>query len=231
VHHELLQLPDAQSIASRAAAFVTECARAAIAQRGRFDFAVSGGHTPWAMFAELAANDIAWEQAVFYQVDERVAAAGSPDRNLTHLRQSLGDMPAQIIAMPVERPDLNAAAADYAALLPERFDLIHLGLGADGHCASLIPEDPVLEVTDHLVSVTKPYQGHRRMTLTYPALNRTDQLLWLITGSDKRDALARLLRGDETIPAGRVHADASLIMADHAAAAFDPAGTIRAEPT
>ncbi|UQX11292.1 6-phosphogluconolactonase [Candidatus Mycobacterium methanotrophicum] len=229
MRHELLQLPDVQSVASRAAAFVTERARVAIAQRGRFDFAVSGGRTPWAMFARLAAGDAAWEQAVFYQVDERVAAAGSPDRNLTHLRQTLGGIPAHIVAMAVERPDLDAAAADYAALLPERFDLVHLGLGADGHCASLVPADPVLEVTDRLVGLTEPYQWHRRMTLTYPALSRADQLLWLITGADKHDALARLLRGDDTIPAGRVHADASLIMADQAAAAPDPAGTVKEE--
>lgn len=229
MRHELRQLPDTQSVASRAAAFVTECARVAIAQRGRFHFAVSGGRTPWAMFVKLAAGDAAWEQAVFYQVDERVAAADSPDRNLTHLRQSLSKIPAQIVAMAVERPDLDAAAADYAALLPKRFDLIHLGLGADGHCASLVPDDPVLEVTDRLVGITKPYQGHRRMTLTYPALSRADQLLWLITGADKQDALARLLRGDDTIPAGRVQAGASVIMADHAAAALDRAGAVKVE--
>jgi 6-phosphogluconolactonase len=217
VRHELEQLLDAATVARRAAAFVTERAQDAIADRGRFHFALSGGHTPWMMFAELATSDISWGQVVLYQVDERVAPEGDPDRNLAHLRQSLAGAPAEIVAMAVERPDLETAAADYAAMLPRRFDLVHLGLGPDGHCASLVPGDPVLEVADRLVAVTEPYQGHRRMTLTYPALSRADQLVWLVTGSDKRDALERLLAGDKTIPAGRVEAKASLIMADRAA--------------
>jgi len=95
---------------------------------------------------------------------------------------------------------------------------VHLGLGPDGHTASLVPGDPVLEVTDALVAVTQPYQGHRRMTLTYPALARADQLLWLVTGADKREPLAKLLAGDESIPAGRVVAARSVVMADQAAA-------------
>jgi 6-phosphogluconolactonase len=121
--------------------------------------------------------------------------------------------------MPVTDADLDSAAAAYAAALPERFDLVHLGLGPDGHTASLVPGDPVLAVQDRLVALTQPYQGHRRMTLTYPALARADQLLWLITGADKRDPLARLLAGDDSIPAGRVRAGRSLILADRAAAA------------
>jgi 6-phosphogluconolactonase len=169
------------------------------------------------MFAELATCDISWEHVVLYQVDERVAPSGDPDRNLTHLCQSLANAPAEVIAMAVERPDLEEAAAAYAALLPDRFDLVHLGLGPDGHCASLVPGDPVLEISDRLVGVTASYEGHRRLTLTYQALGRADQLLWLVTGADKHEALRRLLAGDETIPAGRVQAKASLVMADEAA--------------
>ena len=217
MHSDLEVLADPPAVARAAAAYVAGRARAAVADRGSFHFAVSGGHTPWAMFAELAAEDVPWDQVVLYQVDERVAPAGDPDRNLTHLRASLGGAPADVVAMPVEDDDLDAAAAAYATRLPDRFDLIHLGLGPDGHTASLVPGDPVLDVTDRLVAVTAPYQGHRRMTVTYPALARADQLLWLITGADKRDPLRRLLAGDPTIPAGRVEAAASSVLADAAA--------------
>jgi 6-phosphogluconolactonase len=217
VQHELTVLDDADAVAARAAALVAGLARSAVTARGAFTFAVSGGHTPWAMFAELAHEDVPWHQVQLFQVDERAAPDGDPDRNLTHLRDSLRGAPAKVNAMPVSGPDLDAAAAEYQAGLPDRFDLIHLGLGPDGHTASLVPGDPVLAVTDRLVAVTGVYQGHRRMTLTYPALARADQLLWLITGADKKDPLARLLAGDRSIPAGRVEAERSLILADQAA--------------
>jgi 6-phosphogluconolactonase len=218
MEHELVVLPDAADLASRAAEFVATRARSTIADRGRFAFAVSGGHTPWTMFAELMKQDVDWADVQIFQVDERVAPDGDPDRNLTHLRASLGDAAAQVVAMPVTGADLPAAAADYARLLPDRFDLVHLGLGPDGHTASLVPSDPVLNVTDRLVAVTEPYQGHRRMTLTYPALARADHTLWLVAGEDKREALAKLLAGDPSIPAGRVPVRQSTILADAAAA-------------
>jgi 6-phosphogluconolactonase len=221
VQHELEVAPDASSVAAQAATYVAARARVAVSQRGRFTFAVSGGHTPWAMFAELARQDVPWANVELYQVDERVAPDGDPDRNLTHLRESIGDAPARVHPMPVNDSDLDKAAAQYAMVLPQRFDLVHLGLGPDGHTASLVPGDPVLEVADALVAVTQPYQGHRRMTLTYPALIRADQLLWLVTGSDKRDPLAKLLAGDQSIPAGRVLATRSLVLADAAAAPPD----------
>jgi 6-phosphogluconolactonase len=170
------------------------------------------------MLTELVKHDLLWSSVEIYQVDERVAPEGDPDRNLTHLRESIGDAPARVHPMPVDDPDIEAAAAAYATVLPQRFDLVHLGLGPDGHTASLVPGDPALEVTDALVAVTQPYQGHRRMTLTYPALTRADQLLWLVTGADKRSALAKLLAEDESIPAGRVLATRSLVLADAEAA-------------
>ena len=216
--HELEVSADPDAIAAKAAGYVAGRARAAAAATGRFTFAVSGGHTPWAMFSALAGEEMPWEQVHVYQVDERVAPAGDPDRNLTHLHESLGSAPATVHPMPVKDADLAAAAAVYGADLPDRFDLLHLGLGPDGHTASLVPGDPVLEMTDALVGLTQPYQGHRRMTLTYPALARADQLLWLITGTDKREPLARLLAGDQSIPAGRVQAARSLVLADAAAA-------------
>ncbi|MGD0375871.1 MAG: 6-phosphogluconolactonase [Streptosporangiaceae bacterium] len=217
MEHELASLPDADAVAGRAAEFVAAAARAAAAARGTFTFAVSGGHTPWAMFAELAGEDVPWQRVRLFQVDERAAPDGDPDRNLTHLLDSLRGAPAMVSAMPVTEPDLAVAAAGYGASLPARFDLVHLGLGPDGHTASLVPGDPVLEVTDRLVAVTGSYQGHRRMTLTYPALARADQLLWLVTGADKKAPLAQLIAGDRSIPAGRVEAARSLILADQTA--------------
>jgi 6-phosphogluconolactonase len=215
--HELVIVPDAASLAARAASFVQERAGAAVAESGRFTFAVSGGKTPWAMFTELAREVVPWEAVEIFQVDERVAPEGDPDRNLAHLHQSLGKAPAKVLAMPVENPDLEEAASAYSELLPGRFDLVHLGLGPDGHTASLVPGDPVLEITDRLVAVTQPYQEHRRMTLTYPALALADEILWLISGEDKRDALSKLLAGDTSIPAARVQARHSTILADSSA--------------
>ena len=224
MRHELEVQPTPAAVAASAARHVAKRARAAVAEHGRCTFAVSGGHTPWAMFAELAGQDVPWDRFVIFQVDERVAPVGTPDRNLTHLRDSLGSAPAEVIPMPVNSADLAAAAAGYAARLPTRFNLVHLGLGADGHTASLVPGDPVLDVHDRLVAVTGPYQGHRRMTLTYAALARADEIMWLVTGEDKREPLARLLAGDTTIPAGRVDAARSLVIADAAAGAG--AGTV-----
>jgi 6-phosphogluconolactonase len=218
VEFELVTLPDAASLAKQAAGFVAARARAAVADHGQFSWAVSGGRSPWAMFAELAHEDVPWGSTEIFQVDERVAPEGDPARNLTHLGQSLGSAPAKVTPMPVNDPDLHRAAAAYADALPARFDLVHLGLGPDGHTASLVPGDPVLEVTDRLVAVTAPYQGHPRMTLTYPALSRADEILWLISGEDKRGPLAKLLHGDRSIPAGRVQARHSTVLADASAA-------------
>lgn len=221
MHHEVESRADPDAVARAGADFVAARARDAVATSGRFHFAVSGGHTPWTMFAELASQTVPWDPVVIYPVDERVAPPDDPDRNLTHLREALGSAPAQVRAMPVNETDLAAATAAYAALLPEQLDLVPLGLGPDGHTTSLVPDDPVLSVTDRLVAITQPYQGRVRMTLTYPALTRAHQLLWLVTDSDKKDPLARLLAGDTTIPAGRVEAAASLVMADRAAAPDD----------
>jgi 6-phosphogluconolactonase len=216
---ELEVLADADAVAARAAVVVAAAAREAIAAHGRFAFAVSGGRTPWAMFDHLAGMDVAWDRVVIFQVDERIAPDDDPERNLTHLRRSLPAAARDgIRPMPVTAADPAQAAAGYARGLPPAFDLIHLGLGPDGHTASLVPGDPVLAVTDRDVAITAPYQGHRRMTLTYPALNRARRVLWVVTGPDKRDALARLCAGDAEIPAGRVTAARQLIIADRPAA-------------
>jgi 6-phosphogluconolactonase len=219
---------DAASVAQRGAEIIAEEARAAIAARGRFVVAVSGGHTPWLMLRVLGTAEIPWPSVHVVQVDERVAPAGHPDRNLTHLRESLLEhaplISEQIHDMPVESPDLETAAAQYAASLhkiagsPPVLDLVHLGLGPDGHTASLVPGDPVLNVQNADVAVTGVYQGRRRMTLTYPIINRSRRILWIVTGSEKVQMLNRLLDGDESIPAGRVHSERALVVADQAAA-------------
>jgi 6-phosphogluconolactonase len=223
----------ADLVAQKAAAMIASEARAAAAARGRFLLAVSGGHTPWVMLRALGSEDVPWSAVHVIQVDERVAPAGHPDRNLTHLRESLLEHaplgPEQIHDMPVESPDLDFAAAQYAATLqriagsPPVLDLVHLGLGPDGHTASLVPGDPVLNVTDKDVAVTGVYQGRRRMTLTYPIINRARRVLWVVTGGEKVQMLNRLLTGDESIPAGRVRREGALVLADRAAAAELPA--------
>ena len=226
-------LADADAVAKAAAAAIAADARAAVAARGRYVFAVSGGTTPWAMLRALAGEDVPWPTVHVLQVDERVAPAGDPVRNLTHLHETLlqhAPLPReQIHAMPVEAADLDAAAARYAQLLreltgsPAVLDLVHLGLGPDGHTASLVPGDPVLDVADVDVAMTAgPYQGRRRMTLTYPALDRARRVLWLVTGAEKIGMLARLMAGDRFIPAGRVRNGDALVLADRAAA--PPAG-------
>ncbi len=190
--------------------------------------AVSGGHTPWQMLRALAAEDLPWDRVHVVQVDERVAPADDPARNLLHLRESLLEHAPlradQIHGMPVEDPDLERAAQRYAATLqqlagtPPVLDLVHLGLGPDGHTASLVPGDPVLRINDKDVAVTGPYQGHRRMTLTYPVINRARSILWLVTGGEKAPVLPRLLAGDQSIPGGRVAQQHALVIADRAAA-------------
>jgi 6-phosphogluconolactonase len=209
--------PDAAAAARRGAEVIAAHARAAIGARGAFSLAVSGGRTPWLMFAELASADFPWAQTVVYQVDERIAPAGDATRNLTRLRECLDDI-AFIQPMPVEAEDLQLAAQSYAESLPERFDLIHLGLGPDGHTASLVPGDRALDMLDCDVTLSGPYQGTRRMTLTYPVLDRARARLWVVTGEDKVAALRRLRERDHAIPAGRVKAEDSLILADVAAA-------------
>lgn len=220
-------LADANGVAKEAARVIAAEARAAVASRGRFVMAVSGGHTPWQMLGELANEDVPWRSMHVAQVDERIAPVGDPNRNLTHLRESLLEhtplFEERIYAMPVEEADIEGAARRYALTLqelagtPPVLDLAHLGLGSDGHTASLVPDDPVLQVNNRDVALTGSYQGRRRMTLTYPIINRSRRILWVVTGAGKAEILVRLLDGDASIPAGRIRQNSALVIADRAA--------------
>jgi 6-phosphogluconolactonase len=221
-------LADANVVATEAAKLIAAEARTAVEARGRVVFAVSGGRTPWQMLQALSTEDVPWKNVHVVQVDERVAPAGHTDRNLTHLCASLLEQaplrPEQIYAMPVEDKDLEAAVRSYAQTLeelagtPPVLDLAHLGLGPDGHTASLVPGDPVCELTDVDVAMTGVYQERRRMTLTYPMLNRSRRILWLVTGAEKAAMLVRLQASDVSIPAGRIRQSKALVLADRAAA-------------
>ncbi len=222
-------LADADAVAKQAAKIIAAEARSAVAARGRFILAVSGGRTPWQMLRALANEEVPWRSLHVVQVDERIEPAGDPNRNLTPLRESLLSHaplpPDHIHAMLVEEKDLEAAARCYALTLqqiagsPPVLDLVHLGLGSDGHTASLVPNDPVLNITDRDVALTGVYMGRRRMTLTYPMINRSRGILWVVTGTEKVGMLPRLRDGDATIPAGRIRPENALLLADRLAAA------------
>jgi 6-phosphogluconolactonase len=218
---DLEVVADEKAAARRAAELIATAGRAAVGERDAFSVAMSGGRTPWAMLAILGElEEMPWQATELFQVDERIASPGSEERNLTHMVLGLSmDHQAMLRPMPVTQRDLEAAAGEYEASLPEPLDCVHLGLGPDGHTASLVPGDPVLEVADRRVAITEAaYQGHRRMTLTYPALSQARRIVWLVTGPDKREALAKLLAGDRSIPAGRVENDEMTVVADEAAA-------------
>jgi len=221
--------PDSNAVAKAAALLIASEARQAVAARGRFIMAVSGGKTPWQMLRELAHEEVPWASFHIVQVDERIAPAGDPDRNLTHLRESLLSHapipPEQIHAMPVEAADPEKACLDYTGVLnslcgnPSIIDLVHLGLGPDGHTASLIPGDAVCQVHDREVALTGLYQNRRRMTLTYPVINRSRTILWVVTGAEKAPMVPRLLAGDPQIPAGPIPQKNAILLLDAPAAA------------
>ncbi len=221
---QMLAHPEA--LAERAAEVFAEQAQAAVARSGLFRVAFSGGSTPRMLLRALAERtDIVWPVVHVFQVDERVAPEGSPERNLTMLDDELASkvMLGGLYPMPVEADDLDAGAASYAGQLAavcagvDGLDLVQLGLGADGHTASLVPDDPVLEVTDRSVASTGVYQGTRRMTLTAPELNRAASRLWVISGQSKHDAVAKLLRHDQSIPAGLLQLEHAVVLTDDAA--------------
>jgi 6-phosphogluconolactonase len=208
-------LPDPGSVAEHAADLIAQAVRRATSQERRFVWAISGGEGPAPMFRRLRALDLPWHLIDTWQVDERVAPPDDPDRNRSMQRRALPpDALDGIRWMPVEDDDLETAAARYAATLPDRFDVVHLGIGADGHTASLVPGDPVLDVRDRDVAVTGVYEGRRRVTLTYPGLARAERAIWVVTGSEKQDALRKLLAGDQSIPATHVAVPEQVVVTD-----------------
>lgn len=217
---DLEVVADEKAAARRAAELIAAAGARAVADRGSFSFAMSGGRSPWSMLAILGdLEEMPWRETELFQVDERVASPGSDDRNLTHMVLGLSmDHQSALRPMPVTHRELDEAAHEYETSLPDRLDLVHLGLGPDGHTASLVPGDPVLEVTDRRVAMTTTeYQGHRRMTLTYRALAEAREIVWLVTGAEKQEPLQQLLAGDPAIPAGRVRNESMSIVADRSA--------------
>ena len=221
-------LPDPEAVAIRAAERIAQVARETVTERGRCALAFSGGTTPWRTLRALAGQDVPWDHLHLFQVDERVAPPGDPERNFFHLREALIDRiaipSANVHPMPVDEEDLDAGARRYEAILrqfagtPPVLDLVQLGLGEDGHTASLFPGDPSLQVVESDVAVSCFHKGRRRMTLTFPAIDRARCILWLVTGSGKTAALERLRAGDRSIPAGCVRTDRAVLLADMAAA-------------
>ena len=207
----------AENLAEEAAGALRRFLAEALGANQRASLAISGGTTPSAALELLSAAELDWERVDLFQVDERMVPPDDPARNLRRLSAALADrVPAALYPMPVDASDPLAAAARYASELPPALDVVQLGLGADGHTASLVPGDAVLSATGD-VAVTQVYQGQRRMTLTFAALNRARRIVWIVGGADKREAVRRLVAGDQTIPAGRIASDRAVLIADRAA--------------
>ncbi len=207
------------------AARITEDVR----ERGRCVIALSGGQTPWKMLEELITRNVPWHALQVAQVDERVVAIDDPRRNFARLYELLckrGRLEEkQLHAIPVERPDPDLAAREYARMLevlagsPPMIDVVQLGLGSDGHTASLLPGDATLKITDRDAAATGLYAGTRRITLTLPCINRACARLWLVGGAEKAPRLRELLKGQGDTPALRISRDNAVVFADAAAAA------------
>ena len=220
--------PDKEQTAIAAAKFIEQSAMAAIKERGQFSLAVSGGSTPRRMLELLSESElIDWSNVHLFQVDERVAPDGHSDRNATMLQETLlrdgtrsAGLLKQVWLMPVNAAD---PVAEYQSTLesvcksPPTIDLIQLGLGDDGHTASLVPGDQVCEITDTDISMTSEYKGRRRLTMTRPILERGRAQLWLIAGENKQDAMKTFVSGEKSIPANLFDHNNATVMCDQAA--------------
>jgi 6-phosphogluconolactonase len=225
---EIRTFQSAHDVAKEAATYIADRIRENLTKKGFFTMAISGGRTPWEMIRELAKEDLEWEKVFLFQVDERIAPDGHPDRNLTQLFKSIENtkLPTRLNVFPMHviAEDLDQACQDYADHIQRitetgKLDLVHLGMGTDGHTASLIPGDEVLDILDKNVTLTRnPYQGRQRMTLTYPLINEAEKILWVVTGEEKAQMLERLLQKDPTIPAGKINQTHAILLTEESAA-------------
>jgi len=215
--------PDAPQAATDAAEWVARQLRNAVRLRGAATVAVSGGSTPALMFADLAQMDVEWEAVDLWQVDERVAPDDDPARN-ARLLAALPVAKKRLHLMAVTARDQRAAARRYAATLPERFDVVHLGMGDDGHTASWPPADAVIDSAEP-VAMSGLYNGFVRMTLTPLVVNGARHRLVLAPGAAKATPMRRWLLEDRSLPIQRVRRTNTVVVIDDAAAAQLPAAS------
>lgn len=201
-----------------AAAWLARRIRDAVRRRGDALIAVSGGSTAPPLFSALLEHDVPWDRTTVWQVDERVAPDGHPERNAGQLAA----VPARIRPMPVTAQDLRAAARRYGAGLPERFDVVHLGLGDDGHTASWPPDHPVVD-SERPCEVIGEFNGFERMTLTPPVVNAARSRVMLTLGGSKAEMVERWMLRDPALPVDRVRRSGTIAFLDPAAASRLPA--------
>ena len=219
---DLIVEPIAETAARSAADLIAASLRAAISARGTASVAFSGGQTPTTMLETLATLPLPWQRVHVFQVDERVVPDGDPERNSTALRHALLDrVDTNSHLMDVTALDLVESAQRYAGLLQvhEPLDVVHLGIGDDGHTASWPPGAPVVDDRDHVVAIVGLFRGFVRMTITPPVVDRARAVVLLVAGTDKAPVLARMLAGDRSLPASRVLGERTVVVADEAAAA------------
>lgn len=210
--------------AGPAAAWISNRLRSAARRSGTASLALSGGSTAPALVAALAGHDLDWSAVTAWQVDERVVPDGDPARNAGQL----DDLPCRVIPMPVTARDLRAAARRYGAGLPERFDVVHLGLGDDGHTASWPPGRPAVIASQRPVELVPDFNGHDRMTLTVRVVNTARARLVFTVGASKRPMVERWLLGDRSLPITSVRRTGTVLFVDHDAAPVGPLHPARA---
>jgi 6-phosphogluconolactonase len=231
-------LPEIGAVASEAADRFVESARAAIAARGTFRVALSGGTTPNAVYPLLASQPrvgrVDWSRVEFFWGDERAVPPDDPESNFgTAYRMFISKLPGvrpdSIHRMQGEGPDLNASALAYETELrlafsvrgdrPPQFDLIWLGLGPDGHTASIFAGSSAVRVMDRwVVANWVPSRQVWRLTLTYPVIDAAREIVFLATGENKANAIRHIRRGRSPLPAARVRARNVVWLIDAAAA-------------